>query len=157
MPPICYCDRNCLTPIPRWANRPKAVCFFLLLNAGVLLVCSKQARCDARLSGGSMSSDNNAGSQEQSATPAPQPALAPPTARSVLVDWANGEEGWLRSIVAEVIKTRAEIADQRVKYFYHQFLRERKLENAAPDPVGLLLADLGSTAQGKPNLTEPGF
>lgn len=97
-----------------------------------------------------MNSDANAEVQGQITGAVPQPAAALPTARSVLVDWANGEEGWLRSIVAEVIKTRAELSDQRVKYFYNQFLRERKLEDAATDSVGLLSSDPGSAGQGHP-------
>jgi hypothetical protein len=61
------------------------------------------------------------------------------TPRSLLVKWANAESRWVRSIVAEVIDTKAELSPDRCGYHYDLFLREKELaagEVPAVAPIG---------------------
>jgi len=59
--------------------------------------------------------------------PAPAPAAAEPRAGSLLVDWANAQDHWIREIVAELASARKELSERRVDHFYERLLREKEL------------------------------
>jgi hypothetical protein len=58
-----------------------------------------------------------------------------PTARSLLIDWTNKQDHWIRALVSEVIETRAEVSEERAKWFYDLFLREKELRDGDPVDV----------------------
>src|SRR3546814_1076052 len=47
---------------------------------------------------------------------------------SILVEWANGQDQWIRALAWEVINSRVEVAEDRVSHFYDLFLREKELK-----------------------------
>ena len=54
-------------------------------------------------------------------------ASQPLTARSLLVDWANDQDGWVRSLLSEVIVTGKALADGQIDSIYRGFLMEKEL------------------------------
>ncbi len=69
------------------------------------------------------------------------------TARSVLIDWANEQDSWIRAVAFEVIVTRKEIQDDRVSHFYHLLLREKGIEEGESVSVAFLSADPAASEQ----------
>lgn len=67
------------------------------------------------------------------------------TGLSLIVEWANAQDHWVRALVAEVIETRKGITDEGVGRFYDMLLKEKSLADGEP----VLCADLA------PNM-EPG-
>ena len=56
-----------------------------------------------------------------------------PTARQLLVDWANGQDGWGRRLVLEVLATGKAASPTAIDEIYDHFLAEKGLaEDAAP-------------------------
>ncbi len=66
------------------------------------------------------------------------------TGLQLLIDWANGQDHWVRAIVAEVIAARRALADASVAAAYDILLAEKGLSPAAPPNVPLLA--VGATA-----------
>ena len=64
-----------------------------------------------------------------SAQPSPTSGVA------LLIEWANGQDHWVRKIVDEVIKTRSLLSDEHVTAIYELFLREKKLAQGDPPNV----------------------
>ncbi len=62
----------------------------------------------------------------------------PRTPQSLLVDWANQQDNWVRALVAEVITTRQELPEGRVQHFYEMLLQEKELSPGKIAPVPLL-------------------
>ena len=67
---------------------------------------------------------------------APKPAAsttatAPPSAQSLLIEWANQQDNWVRALVSEVITTRQELPDPRIGHFYDLLLKEKELAAGA--------------------------
>lgn len=50
-----------------------------------------------------------------------------PTARELLVRWANEQEGWVRILVGEVLQTPGPVADAVTARAFEQYLREKGL------------------------------
>lgn len=85
------------------------------------------------------------------ATPAAESSVGKEeTPRSVLVEWANQQDAWIRALVSEVIETRAEVSEDRVQHFYDLLLREKELAAGDPVQVPALSADPGTLAQDEP-------
>jgi hypothetical protein len=59
----------------------------------------------------------------QSTPNAPLPARP----QSALIEWANGQDNWIRSVVSELISTRQSLPDERVQHFYELLLVEKEL------------------------------
>src|ERR1700730_9173115 len=68
------------------------------------------------------------------------------TARSVLIEWANGRDAWVREIVGEVLATRREVSDAALLRVKEIYLAEKQLSDGATPDVPLL-GD-GSVADG---------
>src|SRR5258708_17059454 len=68
------------------------------------------------------------------------------TARSVLIEWANGQDAWVREIVGEVLATRREVANAALLRVKEIYLAEKQLSGGAMPDVPLL-GD-GSVADG---------
>jgi hypothetical protein len=75
-------------------------------------------------------------------------AAPPPTARKLLIDWANAQDHWVRSIVGEVLVARSDLSDQTVDAVYAAFLAEKHLSDEAPPVVPPL--SVGDTAEEAP-------
>src|SRR5260370_23248708 len=57
-----------------------------------------------------------------------------PSPKSLRIEWANGQDNWVRALVSEVITTRQELPDARIQHFYELMLKEKEL---LPGPATL--------------------
>ncbi len=64
--------------------------------------------------------------------------IGPPSARSLLVTWANEQDAWVRQLVSEVIVTQKALIDTQVDAVYQTFLREKALVPGEPVKVSKL-------------------
>ncbi|MGK2939679.1 MAG: AAA family ATPase [Solirubrobacteraceae bacterium] len=70
-----------------------------------------------------------------------------PSARKLLVDWANGEDGWARELVSEVLASRQELSDEAIEAVFDRYLAEKGLSDAASEAVPTLELDERSGAE----------
>ena len=56
------------------------------------------------------------------------PSITRRTARTILVDWANDQGHWVRTLVADVLASRRAQTSERLAEVYTQFLVEKELE-----------------------------
>ncbi len=61
-----------------------------------------------------------------------------PNACQLLIDWANEQDNWIRSIVSEVLATRRPVAEQTLDAAYTMFLAEKHLSDDPPPVVPML-------------------
>jgi AAA domain len=71
----------------------------------------------------------------------------PVTARSLLVDWANQQDGWVRQLASQVILTQKAAADEALDAIYDVFLREKALTPGDPVTVSALIDDQSTLAK----------
>lgn len=67
------------------------------------------------------------------------------TGRSLLVERANGQDHWIRALVAETIETRRPLSDARVDQLYDLLLREKELKEGDLVQVPQLRAGAASS------------
>jgi hypothetical protein len=65
-------------------------------------------------------------------------ATSPKRAPNALVEWANQESGWLRTLVGEVLRTKTAPLEQCINDCLDLLLREKGLRTPAAAPVPLL-------------------
>lgn len=72
----------------------------------------------------------------------------PTSARRLLVDWANGQDGWARALVSEVLASRRPVSEEVLDNIYARFLAEKSLgpEPASDVPLLELEEDAGPAA-----------
>ncbi len=63
------------------------------------------------------------------------------SARQRLVDWANQQDGWVRSIVAEVLATRRSVSEEALGAVRNQYLVEKQLAEGKAPSIATLGAD----------------
>jgi hypothetical protein len=86
------------------------------------------------------------GTTSGSATP---PAAAEAvTVRSLLVGWANQQDGWVRQLVSEIIVARKAMTDSQLDAIYQVFLKEKALAPGGPVSVAQLSDDASSLVAG---------
>jgi ABC-type transport system involved in cytochrome c biogenesis ATPase subunit len=86
-----------------------------------------------------------------SQTTIPETATAPASPRRLLVDWANGQDGWVRQIVSEVLSAGSDVTDSVLDAVFEQYLTEKNLSKTEPVAVPPLVLDEG-TATGAAEL-----
>ena len=59
---------------------------------------------------------------------------------ALLIEWANGQDHWIRKLVADVIETRSRLSDECIANLYELFLREKELSPGDPPNVERLSA-----------------
>lgn len=69
---------------------------------------------------------------------------------SLLIDWANEQDQWLRGLAAEIIETRRPLSDARVTHFVDLLQREKELADAEPVAVAQLSAGGTSRSDAPP-------
>ena len=69
-----------------------------------------------------------------------QDAPCRPPGLDMLVEWANGQDRWVRKLVGEVIETRRRLSDERIAALYELLLREKGLADGQPEDVPPLTA-----------------
>ncbi|MCL4822627.1 MAG: AAA family ATPase [Anaerolineales bacterium] len=67
------------------------------------------------------------------------------TGLSLLINWANEQDHWLRGLAAEIVETRRPLSDARVTHFVDLLQREKELVDAGSVAVAQLSA--GSTSR----------
>jgi len=55
------------------------------------------------------------------------PRTTPSSGLSLLVEWANEQDHWIRKLVGEVIETRRRLSDKRINTLYELLLQEKEL------------------------------
>ncbi len=75
---------------------------------------------------------------------APPAATQTVTVRSLLVGWANQQDGWVRQLVSEIIVAGKALTDSQVDTIYQVFLKEKALAPGGPVSVGQLSDDPAS-------------
>jgi DNA repair exonuclease SbcCD ATPase subunit len=60
------------------------------------------------------------------------------SARQLLVDWANEQDGWVRQLVGEVLRIRDVVEGEALEPVFAQFLAESKLVDSDPQSVDWL-------------------
>ena len=70
--------------------------------------------------------------------------VSAPSARQRLVDWANGQDAWVRAIVREVLATARDLPADGVEGMYALLLAAKQLSRDPPPTVPALL--LGTEA-----------
>src|SRR5579871_2669958 len=80
------------------------------------------------------------------------PALEPLGPRKVLVDWANGQDGWARTLVAEVLVTGRPVAQDKLDEIYELFKTEKGLSPAQAEEVPPLATPEGGAEEEEPLL-----
>jgi hypothetical protein len=62
-------------------------------------------------------------------------ATQPRSARSLLVEWANDQDPWIRGLIGEILRSRRAITPERVDHFYERLLIEKGLAPGTPEPA----------------------
>jgi hypothetical protein len=70
------------------------------------------------------------------------------TVRSLLVGWANQQDGWVRQLVSEIIVAGKALTESQVDAIYQVFLKEKALAQGGPVSVALLSDDPSSLVAG---------
>src|SRR5438445_13109337 len=78
------------------------------------------------------------------------PEKTSPTVLTILIDWANTQDQWVRAIVAEILHSRRALPPERVPEFLSVLLREKGLEEGKEVQVGKLKSD---SAESSPEQT----
>lgn len=73
-------------------------------------------------------------------------AEAPVTGISLLIEWANQQDHWIRALAAEIIETRRPLSEARVAHFFDLLLREKEL--ASGEPVVMEELSAGAATRG---------
>lgn len=71
---------------------------------------------------------------------------APVSGLSLLIDWANGQDHWVRKLVGEVVEIRRRLSDERIDGIYDLLLREKELAEGDPVHVEALFAGAASSS-----------
>ncbi len=71
----------------------------------------------------------------------PPSSVNMPSARQLLVSWANDQEGWLRLLAGEVLATRRGLAPDTLDWLYQRYLSEKGLSEAPLEAVSELRLD----------------
>ncbi len=79
---------------------------------------------------------------------APPPAAQAVTVRSLLVGWANQQDGWVRQLVSEIIIAGKAMTDSQLDTIYQTFLKEKALAPGGPVLVAQLSDDPASLVAG---------
>lgn len=66
----------------------------------------------------------------------------PNTVRSLLIEWANQQDHWVRGLVMEVIATRSDLPEHRIGYFYESLLSEKGLRAGSHPEIPPLSAGI---------------
>jgi len=69
---------------------------------------------------------------------------------SLLIDWANEQDHWLRGLTAEIVETRRPLSDVRITDFVDLLKREKELATGEPVAVAQLSAGGSSPADAPP-------
>jgi len=72
------------------------------------------------------------------------------SALSLLVEWANNQDHWIRALTAEVLETRRPISDGRAQHFLNLLLQEKELAAGQIVAVPLLRAADGVVTASAP-------
>jgi broad specificity phosphatase PhoE len=67
---------------------------------------------------------------------------------ALLIEWANGQDHWIRKLVGDVIETRRRLSEEGVTALYELLLREKGLAEGDPVDVPALSAAAGGTPGG---------
>ncbi|REJ68861.1 MAG: hypothetical protein DWQ31_06635 [Planctomycetota bacterium] len=57
------------------------------------------------------------------------------TPQSLLADWANDQDHWIRALVSEVIANQQQLTEERIQHYYELLLSEKQLSDVDPTTV----------------------
>lgn len=70
--------------------------------------------------------------------------------RHLLIDWANGQDSWVRRLVGDVIASQRPISEEQATEFFELFLAEKGLTGASPVMESELPYPQAGSAQSEP-------
>jgi hypothetical protein len=76
--------------------------------------------------------------------------VLPSTTATLLVDWANEQDAWIRTVAKRVLETGIALADDELAALYEQFLIEKQLKAGTPIAVPPLIVPANEAGIGKP-------
>lgn len=79
-------------------------------------------------------------------TSAEQPIYS---AKSTLIAWANGQEGWVRSILADILSASVAPSEQRLDEYYEQMLVEKGLQPGTKKDVVTIVDSTATAVAGR--------
>ena len=88
------------------------------------------------------------GQETTSGSTAPPAAAQTVTVRSLLVGWANQQDGWVRQLVSEIIIAGNALTDAQLDAIYQLFLKEKALAPGGPVSVAQLSDDQSALVAG---------
>ena len=78
------------------------------------------------------------------------PTSSEPSARQSLVDWANGQDGWVRALVDAILTAPSEVSEATLQSVYDRYLSEKGLSDADAEPVEALAIGEAQVASKSP-------
>jgi hypothetical protein len=72
------------------------------------------------------------------------------TARQLMVDWANKQDGWVRSLVDSVLTSSGEVSENTLESVYQRYLAEKGLSDATLEPIEALTIGEAAVATKSP-------
>lgn len=68
----------------------------------------------------------------------------------LLIEWANGQDHWIRALVAEIIDTRRPLTEARAAHFFDLLLREKELAGGAAVEIGEISVGVAPQSSAQP-------
>ena len=81
------------------------------------------------------------GKGSNSASGTPPSGIQAVSVRSLLVGWANQQDGWVRQLVSEIIVAGKAMTDSQLDAIFQTFLKEKVLASGGPVSVAMLSDD----------------
>lgn len=81
------------------------------------------------------------GKGSNSASGTPPSGIQAVSVRSLLVGWANQQDGWVRQLVSEIIVAGKAMTDSQLDAIFQTFLKEKALASGGPVSVAMLSDD----------------
>lgn len=88
------------------------------------------------------------GQETTSGSAVPPASAQTVTVRSLLVGWANQQDGWVRQLVSEIIIAGKALTDAQLDAIYQLFLKEKALAPGGPVSVAQLIDDPSALVAG---------
>lgn len=73
--------------------------------------------------------------------PAPETKSPPASARQLLVQWANEQDGWVRQLVSEILSSPEGLSPDVLDVVFDRYMKEKGLEDGEASPVDQLELD----------------
>ena len=70
--------------------------------------------------------------------------------RHLLIDWANGQDSWVRRLVGHIISSQRPISEEQTTELFELFMAEKGLDGSSPTVAPKLPYPQAGSAQSEP-------